>query len=243
MATRKTNPAVEPNKLVRKQAGTYRTADDRFEAQQSGGVWFLVDSAQTNELGQPLVQGPFATLNALRDALPDARRRTVKSVSVPKPAKARASDKARRNAPAPPPPSWIDRLPKADATAVRRLIGALEREGARDAERLVRRDRDGRRAEVASWLIGQRLAALVDDLPASQRERTAELVRRILDVLAEDGRSIAWPLPGWSLIEIGPDPEPPNRRITVEDWRRTVAGELPGGPPSATRRRRGATHS
>lgn len=74
----------EPNQLVRKAPGTYRSGDDRFEVRQSGLGWFLVDSTQTDELGQELVSGPYPTLDAVRDAIPEARRTTVRALPKPK---------------------------------------------------------------------------------------------------------------------------------------------------------------
>jgi hypothetical protein len=49
---------TDPNKLVRQAAGTYRTADQRFEVRGEGSHWFLVDSQSTDDLGQELVRGP-----------------------------------------------------------------------------------------------------------------------------------------------------------------------------------------
>lgn len=70
----------EPNRLVRVEAGRYRSADERFEVSQSGDQWFVVDSGQTDELGQPLVRGPYPSLAAAREVLPEARRSTLKAV-------------------------------------------------------------------------------------------------------------------------------------------------------------------
>ncbi len=70
----------DPNQLTRVEAGRYRSADERFEVSQSGDQWFVVDSAQSDELGQPLVRGPYPSLAAAREVLPEARRSTLKSV-------------------------------------------------------------------------------------------------------------------------------------------------------------------
>ena len=51
-ATSKTETTADPDKLVRQQAGTYRTTDDRFEVREADVGWFLVDSEQTNEFGR-----------------------------------------------------------------------------------------------------------------------------------------------------------------------------------------------
>lgn len=96
----------DPNKLVRQSAGTYRSGDERFEVRQAGTGWFLVDTTQANELGQELVTGPFATLAAVREAIPEARRTTVKALPRPKGAKgaAKAAPKPRpRREPEPEP--------------------------------------------------------------------------------------------------------------------------------------------
>ena len=215
-------PAVpdDPDKLLRQAAGTYRTADGRFEVR--GGTasgWFLVDSEQTNDFGQELMQGPFATLADVRAAIPSARSTKITPIRPPA-APSRRPKKAAAPKPAPP-LSWIEQLPPADAAAVRRLIRALEREGVTDAEALVRRDRDGIGPAIATRIIERRLAAIVDELPERGRAGARELIRRATEVLTAEGTTMPKGVPGWSLVEIGPEPEPENRRITIR--------ELPGG--------------
>ena len=63
----------DPLKLARVAAGRYATGDGRFSVEQSSGGWMITDAEQANELGLPLVRGPFATLDAAREALTDAR--------------------------------------------------------------------------------------------------------------------------------------------------------------------------
>jgi len=112
MARTKKEPAPpEPNKLVRKAAGTYRSGDDRFEVRQSGIGWFLVDSTQADELGQELVQGPYPTLDAVRQALPEARRGTVRALPKPKrPKRAAAGEPAAPPREPEPEPEPVDPL-------------------------------------------------------------------------------------------------------------------------------------
>ena len=69
----RTEAPADPDALVRQAAGTYRSADDRFEARDAGTGWYLVDSQRTDELGQELLIGPFPTLKAVREELPKAR--------------------------------------------------------------------------------------------------------------------------------------------------------------------------
>lgn len=216
-AKTKADAAADPDKLVREQAGTYRTADGRFEVREADVGWFLVDPEHTNEFGQELLQGPFPTLKAVRAALPEARTAKPPTHTPPRPAAARkaAGPKSKRAEKEPEPPSWIDQLPKREATAVRRLIGALEKDGIADAEALVRRDRDGLLPAVAARLVERRLEALVDDLPAKERDAARSLVRRAAEVITAEGTTMRDPLPGWSLVELGDRPEPPNRRIDL----------------------------
>ena len=100
-ATKKADATADPDKLVRQQAGTYRSADDRFEVREADSNWFLVDTEQANEFGQELIQGPFPTLKAVREALPDARAAKPAPLKKPKAAAVRDSQPK-----APPPPIW-----------------------------------------------------------------------------------------------------------------------------------------
>jgi hypothetical protein len=213
MPKRKADAPADPDKLLRQEAGTYHTADGRFEARETAGEWFLVDAEQSNEFGQELIRGPFATLKALRAAIPDARE----STTTPKRPRPTAAPKQRagKKAEPPPPPSWIDQLPKGEAARVRLLIRALEGEGIDNPEALVRRDREGLFPTVAATLIERRLDALVEELPEKGRKPARDLVRRAAEVLADAGTGLPEPLPGWSLVEIGPEGEPPNRRIVL----------------------------
>ena len=64
---------ADSDKLKRESAGRYRTGDGRFGVEQSSGGWMVVDDEQTNELGLPLVRGPFGSLDAARAAIEEAR--------------------------------------------------------------------------------------------------------------------------------------------------------------------------
>ena len=212
---KQTPPAQDdPDRLVRRAAGTYRSADERFEVRQTDQGWYLVDAEQTDDFGQELVRGPFPTLAAVRTAIPPAR--SSKVVPLPR----RAAPTAKRGTAKQPsepkarprpvaPPSWIDRLPAAEANRVRRLVRALEAEGVEKAEQLVQRDRDGLLPAVVTQLIGRRLGAILDGASPSERE----LLARVVALLTADGVAPRDALPGWMLVEVGPEPVPPNRRI------------------------------
>jgi hypothetical protein len=201
----------DPDKLVRQSAGSYRTADDRFEARQAAQGWFLVDTEQSNEFGQELIHDPFSTLNELREAIPGSRK--AKTIPLPKPAKPPKGDEAKAaKKPKPPPPSWIDKLPPAEARSVRRTMAALEREGVTDAELLVRRDRDGLLPAVAIRRIERRLAEITEG--ASPKE--LKLIQGVAEVLSAEGRATD-DLPGWTLVEVAPGKgaPPDHRRIDL----------------------------
>ena len=79
MAARSTKAGVpaappDPSKLKRESAGRYVTGDGRFTVEQSSNGWMVVDAEQANELGLPLVRGPFATLDEARTGMEHARR-------------------------------------------------------------------------------------------------------------------------------------------------------------------------
>jgi hypothetical protein len=215
MRKRKADAPADPDKLLREEAGTYHTADGRFEVRETAGEWFLVDAEQANEFGQELIRGPFATLKALRAAIPEARESTAAPVRPRPKIAAKKGGATKKVEPPPPPPSWIDELPRSEAARVRLLIRALEGEGVADAEALVRRDRDGLFPTVAATLIQRRLDAIVEELPEKGRRPGRDLIQRAAEVLTTAGTGLPEPLPGWSVVELGPEPEPPNRRIVL----------------------------
>jgi hypothetical protein len=199
----------DPDKLIRQAAGDYRTADERFEVRQADVGWFLVDSTQSNEFGQELIHGPLGTLKAVREAIPGAR--DAKTTPIAKRPHAKARAKTPEPEPEPPPRTWIDDLKPAEARSVRRLIAALERQGNADAEALVRRDRDGLLPAIAVRGIERRLAAAVEELPEKERPAAAKLARRVAEILSAEGRPTEV-LPGWALVEMDPEGEPPKQR-------------------------------
>jgi hypothetical protein len=208
----------DPDRLVRQAAGTYRTADDRFEVRGGGTGWFLVDTTQANDFGQELILGPYATLAAVRAAIPPARTSKVSPIRPPK-LRAGTARKGRATAAkaVPKERSWIDHLPKREADAVRARIAALEEAGVTRAETLVRRDREGIGPEVATRLIQARLDAIVAELPERGRPGARELVRRAVEILSAEGTTRARGLPGWTLVELAADDEPQNRRIIIRE--------------------------
>ena len=205
MAKKKAEQAPDPDRVVRQAAGTYRTEDGRFEIRQAGVGWYLVDLERTNELGQELLHGPFPTLKEVHDEIPGARK--VVQLSGPKP----RVRKAPATEPPPPPKTWIDRLPESEQAEVRRLIKAVERTGAADADELVKKARASSDPLIAKALVEQRLSALVDEAAPSARNERRDLIRRVVGVLADDGLTLGQPLPRWELVETDSDHQQPRR--------------------------------
>jgi hypothetical protein len=196
---------VDPDKLTRETPGTYRTADKRFEVRQTGVGWYLVDLERANELGQELLHGPFPTLKEARDEILEAR----KVVQLARP-KARASRARAEKKPAPPKTS-IDRVPEAERSDVRRLIAAVEHFGVADAEDLVKKSHSSNEPAIAAAMLEHKLNKLIDEAGADERRSRRELVRRVLAILTDEGQLTRAPLPGWELVETGPDREKPRR--------------------------------
>lgn len=59
--------------LKRLGAGRWETRDGRFTIEPQSGTWVVVDNTETDDLGLPLVRGPFASLTAAKQAIEGAR--------------------------------------------------------------------------------------------------------------------------------------------------------------------------
>ncbi len=206
--------APDPDRLSRGEDGAYRSEDARFEVRDGGTGWFVTDTQRTNDFGQDLIVGPYATLKIARATLPDLR--DAKIVPLRRPAgSAQRAEPEPKPKPKPKPKTWIDKLSKADATNVRGLIAALENAGISDADALVRKDRDGLLPAIATRLIERDLDELADELPEPAREGARQLIHRAAEIITASGANPSNGMPGWSLIELGPEPDPPNRRIEI----------------------------
>ena len=152
--------------LKRLGGGRWETRDGRFAIEPQSGTWVVVDSTQTDDLGLPLVRGPFGSLTAAKEAIETARttgpaesplaERLKKAKSEPKAKPAerdRGGDKkagktaASRTTPEaaeppeppePPQPRWMSDLPPARRREARDLIDRLARLGIEDPEPIAR---------------------------------------------------------------------------------------------------------
>ncbi len=59
--------------LKRLGGGRWQTRDERFTIEPQSGTWVVVDAEQTDDLGLPLVRGPYGSLGAAKDVIATAR--------------------------------------------------------------------------------------------------------------------------------------------------------------------------
>src|SRR5205823_10639233 len=77
--------AEKDESLKRETAGRYRSADGRFTVESQGANdWYLADEEQVDQLGQPVLRGPYASLAEARSAVAEARSEPVVGRALPK---------------------------------------------------------------------------------------------------------------------------------------------------------------
>ena len=210
MAAKKTD---DDSSLKRLGGGRWQTRDERFTIEPQSGTWVLVDAEQTDDLGLPLVRGPFRSLTDAKAAVAAARGTAAPEspladrikkggpASKSKAAPSSSTKPEKREAPEPPEPPpearWIAALAARDRGRARRLIEQLEEAGVRDAEGVVRQDLTGGVPTVARVALSDRLAAL---LPSGADARAFErAIGRVVEVI-DDGRDEAFGV-RWRLVD------------------------------------------
>jgi hypothetical protein len=163
--------------LQRLGRGRWRTKDGRFLIEPQSGTWTVVDTEHVDDLGLPLVRGPFRSLTAAREAIGQARVQgaTVSPLaSIVESAKARpattsstAKERDRRKMAArrpkePAEPTWLARLEEPRRREARTLLRRLERAGVPDPAAIVRAELVDDRPVLTQLAIERRLRALVD---------------------------------------------------------------------------------
>ena len=190
----------EDDASLKRLAGVgWQTRDGRFTIETASGTWSVTDAEQTDDLGLPLVRGPFRSLTEAKAAIDTARSSKPATPSLaarPAAAEAKAAGKQPTDAamakPAkakpskpeePKEPRWISELDAGDRRRARQLLRHLEDAGARDAEGIVRRDLVGDVPTVARFAAARRVADTLGDADAA----TAKVATRLVDILV-DGR-------------------------------------------------------
>jgi hypothetical protein len=161
--------------LKRLGGGRWQTRDERFTIEPQSGTWVVVDAEQLDDLGLPLIRGPFRSLGDAKESIVTARTTRAPVRPIPKPrsqatgprpaSTAEAAPKARRPSKLEPPaePRWLTDLPPDDRRRARQAIKRLTEAGASDPEGLTRRDIMGDVAAIAAFAVNRRLRALGDD--------------------------------------------------------------------------------
>lgn len=167
--------------LKRLGGGRWETKDGRFAIEPQSGTWVIVDSTQTDELGLPLVRGPYPSLTAAKEAIEEAR--TTGPAESPLAEKIERSSKREKEQPKklepPPEPAWLRKLSDADRRQVKALVKRLEAEGVPNAEGVAR-------AEIADEQPALARVALERLFGEAQSAKDpAKAVRQVLDALLE----------------------------------------------------------
>ena len=193
--------------LKRLGGGRWQTRDERFTIEPQSGTWVVVDGEQTDDLGLPLVRGPFGSLGDAKEAIATARetepaaspltarveefRSRPKATSASTAAKPGKPVKAAKRAEAEEPaePRWLSDLEPDERRRARRVISALTKLEAPDPEGMVRRDIVGNVPVVASHAIVRAIRALKPDAPPAAIAR-----------LLADGRDVELGV-RWRLVD------------------------------------------
>lgn len=163
--------------LKRLGGGRWQTRDERFTIEPQSGTWVVVDAEQTDDLGLPLVRGPFGSLRDAKEAIEKAREvepsasplkarveelrsrpgaarsTTTKTTTATKPARAEEPSE----------PRWLADLEPDERRRARRLIDRLADAMAQDPEGMTRRDVVGNVPAVAAYAIVRAILALNSD--------------------------------------------------------------------------------
>ncbi len=109
--------------LRRLGGGRWETRDGRFTIEPQSGTWVIVDNEQVDELGLPLVRGPFRSLTAAKEAIEAARTgRPAASPLAERLEQVRSSATVMAKAPAGPAASearWASPAPDAGSTGAK----------------------------------------------------------------------------------------------------------------------------
>lgn len=191
--------------LKRLGGGRWETRDGRFSIEPQSGTWVVVDNEQTDDLGLPLVRGPFGSLTAakaaiegardegpvespLAERLRDAPARTVRGKERGPAGADRPSGRERtasganadRKAQSPPPPEpkWLRDLDPADRRRARELVQRLNGVGIPDPEAVARAEIAQDRPALARIAIERALAEVAASAkgPAAAVQAAAKLL-------------------------------------------------------------------
>ena len=203
--------------LKRLGGGRWQTHDARFTIEPQSGTWAVVDAEQTDDLGLPLVRGPFGSLRDAKEAIAVARAsepatsplaarvkegpsqpsRSTPRADRPRKARTATTSTSKAETPAAPvkarkpeepaEPRWLTDLEPDERRRARRLIERLTGAGARDPVGIVRRDVVGQVPAAAAFALARKLRALGPDA-------TPASVARLVAEGRDDDIGVRWRL-------------------------------------------------
>lgn len=193
--------ADKDDALKRLGGGRWQTRDGRFTIEPQSGTWVVVDAEQTDDLGLPLVRGPFGSLRDAKEAIETARgsepiasplrARVAEMRKRPGAAEAKAAKPAKVTKPVkaeePTEPRWLTDLEPDERRKARRLIGRLTEADAPDPEGKVRRDLVGNVPAVTAYAIRRAILALKPDASPA-------VVARLLEDGRDEDLGVRWRL-------------------------------------------------
>jgi hypothetical protein len=167
--------------LKRLGGGRWETKDGRFTIEPQSGTWVIVDSTQADELGLPLVRGPYPSLTAAKDAIEDARSAgPAESPLAEKIERTAKREKESPKEPEPPPePAWLRKLSEADRRQLKALVRKLEADGVANAEGVARAEIADEQPALARLALERRLGE------AQAAKDPAKAVRQALDAVLD----------------------------------------------------------
>jgi hypothetical protein len=158
---------ADNEKLRRLGGGRWESKDGRYTIEQESGTWVVVDNQQTDELGLPLVRGPFPTLTAARAIVEQSREAgPVRSPLQERLSTSRTREERKPKKPEPPPePKWLKALSDAQRRELRGVVKRLEAAGVANAEDVARAEVADDQPALARLALERRLgkARSVDD--------------------------------------------------------------------------------
>jgi hypothetical protein len=192
--------------LKRLGAGRWETRDGRFGIEPQSGTWVIVDNESTDELGLPLVRGPYPSLTAAKDAIESVREgapaesplaermAAAAKETEPTGGKKKGARRTKAASPEPPPPPpeprWLTELPAPDRRRAREWIERLEGAGFADAEEIARDEVARGRPGVVRAVVARELATLAAEID----RRAVEAAVGLLTEGADRTLGVRWRL-------------------------------------------------
>ena len=165
--------------LKRLGGGRWETKDGRFTIEPASGTWSIVDAEETDDLGMPLVRGPFRSLTDAKAAIADAR--TSAAPASPLAARERRRDAERDDG-------------TEDVQAAARLPGPTDEDRsktrARTSAKVAARDGSKRTSRTEDVDAEPAEPGWFRDLQPAERGRARRLIERLTAMGASDATSI-----------------------------------------------------